>query len=80
MRARTENVGQALVTAFRAIEKANPDVLYGIFGSAAWTNKDKLPDAKLLDLIEHFSTRTLSNAVVPPDVFGQALGYIREYY
>ncbi|MFF5071993.1 type I restriction-modification system subunit M N-terminal domain-containing protein [Micromonospora olivasterospora] len=76
LRARTENVGQALVTAFRAIEKANPDVLYGIFGSAAWTNKDKLPDAKLRDLIEHFSSRTLSNAVVPPDVFGQAYEYL----
>ncbi|MBW4705280.1 SAM-dependent DNA methyltransferase [Micromonospora sp. RL09-050-HVF-A] len=76
VRARTQNVGQALVTAFRAIEKANPDVLYGIFGSAAWTNKDKLPDAKLRDLIEHFSTRTLSNAVVAPDVFGQAYEYL----
>jgi Type I restriction-modification system methyltransferase subunit len=76
VRARTENVGQALVTAFRAIEKANPDVLYGIFGSAAWTNKDKLPDAKLLDLIEHFSTKTLSNATVTPDVFGQAYEYL----
>ncbi len=76
VRARTENIGQALVTAFRAIEKVNPDVLYGIFGSAAWTNKDKLPDAKLRDLIEHFSTRTLSNAAVPPDVFGQAYEYL----
>ncbi|WFE34139.1 class I SAM-dependent DNA methyltransferase [Micromonospora sp. WMMD975] len=76
VRARTENIGQALVTAFRAIEKVNPDVLYGIFGSAAWTNKDKLPDAKLRDLIEHFSTRTLSNAVVAPDVFGQAYEYL----
>lgn len=76
VRARTENVGQALVNAFRAIEKTNPDVLYGIFGNAAWTNKDKLPDAKLLDLIEHFSTRTLSNATVTPDVFGQAYEYL----
>ncbi|QGN49848.1 N-6 DNA methylase [Micromonospora sp. WMMC415] len=76
VRVRTENVGHALVTAFRAIEKINPDVLYGIFGSAAWTNKDKLPDAKLRDLIEHFSTRTLSNAVVEPDVFGQAYEYL----
>ncbi|MGK5738918.1 N-6 DNA methylase [Micromonospora sp. URMC 103] len=76
VRARTENVGQALVTAFRAIEQANPAVLYGIFGNAAWTNKDKLPDAKLRDLIEHFSTKTLSNAVVAPDVFGQAYEYL----
>ena len=33
-------------TAFREIEKANPDTLYGIFGNANWTNKDKLPDAQ----------------------------------
>jgi type I restriction enzyme M protein len=76
VRARTANVGRALVTAFRAIEKANPDVLYGIFGNAVWTNKDKLPDAKLLDLIEHFSTKNLSNASVAPDVFGQAYEYL----
>jgi type I restriction enzyme M protein len=76
VRARTENVGQALVTAFREIEKANPDVLYGIFGNAAWTNKDKLPDAKLRDLIEHFATKNLSNASVAPDVFGQAYEYL----
>ena len=56
---RTENVGQALQNAIREIEKANPDTLYGIFGDANWTNKDRLPDRMLLDLIEHFSTKTL---------------------
>ncbi|SBW19231.1 DNA methyltransferase [Candidatus Protofrankia californiensis] len=76
VRERTENVGQALVTAFREIEKASPDTLYGIFGNAAWTNKDKLPDAKLRDLMEHFSTRPLTNAAVAPDVFGQAYEYL----
>lgn len=76
VRARAENIGQALVTAIREIEKANPDTLYGIFGNAAWTNKDKLPDAKLADLIEHFSTKPLTNASVPPDVFGQAYEYL----
>lgn len=76
VRNRTENIGTALQTAFRAIETANPDTLYGIFGSANWTNKDKLPDRKLADLIEHFSTRTLSNATVAPDVFGNAYEYL----
>lgn len=76
VRARTENVGQALVKAFRGIETANQDTLYGIFGNAPWTNKDKLPDARLLDLIEHFSTKALTNAAVPPDVFGQAYEYL----
>ncbi|MGV0992889.1 MAG: N-6 DNA methylase [Mycobacterium sp.] len=76
VRERTENIGQALVTAFREIEKTNPDTLYGIFGNAAWTNKDKLSDAKLADLIEHFSTKPLTNAAVPLDVFGQAYEYL----
>ncbi len=72
----TENIGTALQTAFREIEKANPETLYGIFGNANWTNKDKLPDRKLADLIEHFSTKTLSNANVAPDVFGNAYEYL----
>ncbi|SDL40957.1 class I SAM-dependent DNA methyltransferase [Arthrobacter sp. ok362] len=76
VRGHTENIGTALQTAFREIEKANPETLYGIFGNANWTNKDKLPDRKLADLIEHFSTKTLSNASVAPDVFGNAYEYL----
>ncbi|WP_267291836.1 type I restriction-modification system subunit M [Mycobacterium hackensackense] len=76
VRDHTENIGSALQTAFREIEKANPETLYGIFGNANWTNKDKLPDRKLADLIEHFSTKTLSNANVTPDVFGNAYEYL----
>jgi len=76
VRERTENIGQALVTALRAIEKVNPDTLYGIFGNAPWTNKEKLSDAKLSDLMEHFSTKPLTNAAVTPDVFGQAYEYL----
>ena len=33
---------------------ANPEKLYGIFGDAQWTNKDRLSDDTLKDLIEHF--------------------------
>lgn len=76
VREKTENIGTALQTAFREIEKANPETLFGIFGNANWTNKDKLPDRKLADLIEHFSTKTLSNANVAPDVFGNAYEYL----
>ncbi|MDQ4489817.1 class I SAM-dependent DNA methyltransferase [Sinomonas sp. ASV486] len=76
IRNRAENIGTALQTAFREIEKANPETLYGIFGNASWTNKDKLPDRKLANLIEHFSTKTLSNAAVAPDVFGNAYEYL----
>lgn len=76
VRNHTENIGSAIQTAFREIEKANPDTLYGILGNANWTNKDKLPDRKLADLIEHFSTKTLSNSAVAPDIFGNAYEYL----
>lgn len=76
VRMKTENVGTALQTAFREIEKANPETLFGIFGNANWTNKDKLPDRKLADLIEIFSTKTLGNSNVAPDVFGNAYEYL----
>src|SRR6267154_2031949 len=38
VRAVTSNVGTALQTAMRGIEKANPETLYGSFGDAQWTN------------------------------------------
>ncbi|MFP3339613.1 N-6 DNA methylase, partial [Micrococcus sp. SIMBA_131] len=34
------------------------------------------PDRKLADLIEHFSSKALTNAAVPPDVFGNAYEYL----
>lgn len=36
------NVGMAIQQAMYAIEQANSDYLYGIFGDAAWTNKNRL--------------------------------------
>ena len=64
VRKKTTNVGKALQRAMREIEKANPDTLYGIFGDAQWTNKDRLSDALLCDLVEHFSK--LHSAIKPP--------------
>src|SRR5579863_681050 len=76
VRARTENVGQAIQSALRSIEQANQNTLYGIFGDAPWTNKDRLSDALLRDLIEHFSALILTNANVPSDILGQAYEYL----
>jgi type I restriction enzyme M protein len=72
----TTNVGQALQKAMRGIERANPETLYGIFGDAAWSNKDRLPDSLLRDLMEHFSSITLGNAVAQADVLGQSYEYL----
>ena len=62
--------------AFRQIEKANSSKLQGIFGDGAWTNKNRLPDRLLKDLIEHFSTKTLSIANCPEDELGQGYEYL----
>jgi type I restriction enzyme M protein len=72
----TSNVGQALQKAMRGIEKANPETLYGIFGDAGWTNKDRLPDSLLRDLIEHFSRINLGNDSIETDVLGQSYEYL----
>ena len=70
------DVGQTLQQAMRAIETANPDKLFGIFGDAQWTNKDRLSDAMLRDLIEHFSTLELTVANLPEDELGQGYEYL----
>lgn len=72
----TVNIGQALQGAMRAIEQANPETLQGIFGDASWTNKERLSDAMLTNLIEHYSQHTLNLANVPDDKLGNAYEYL----
>ena len=76
VRETTVNVGMALQEAMRTIEQANPDTLYGIFGDASWTNKNRLSDETLTDLIEHYSQHKLDNASVPNDQLGNAYEYL----
>lgn len=72
----TTDVGRTIMQAMRAIEAANPDTLAGVFGDGDWGNKNLLPDATLNDLIEHFSTRTLSVANLPEDELGNGYEYL----
>lgn len=76
VRETTTNVGMALQDAMRQIEKANPDTLYGIFGDASWTNKDRLSDETLTNLIEHYSQHKLSLSNIPDDKLGNAYEYL----
>ncbi len=80
VRETTNNVGQAIEKAFRGIEQANQELLYGIFGDAQWSNKNKLSDRLLIDLIEHFSQYSLSNSLVEPDILGQAYEYLIKHF
>ncbi len=76
IRAATSDVGSTVLRAMRAIESANPDTLPGVFGDGDWGNKDLLPDSTLSDLIEHFSTRTLTIANLPEDELGNGYEYL----
>ena len=76
VRETTANVGLALQNAMRIIEQANPDTLHGIFGDASWTNKERLSDAMLTNLIEHYSQQQLNLSNVPDDKLGNAYEYL----
>jgi len=72
----TENVGLVIESAMRSIEQANPETLTGIFGDATWTNKNRLSDETLIDLIEYFSKYKLNLTNVPDDQLGDGYEYL----
>jgi len=76
VRTKASNLGAALQRAMREIEKATPNTLYGVFGDAQWTNKERLSDALLKDLIEHFSRISFGNKNAASDVLGDAYEYL----
>lgn len=76
VRETTTNVGVSIQHAMREIEKANPDTLDGIFGDASWTNKNRLSDATLINLLEHFSQHILNLDNVADDKLGNAYEYL----
>ena len=69
------NVGRSIARAMREIERSNPR-LNGVFGDAPWTNRDRLADATLKELIEHYSQVTLSLVNVPEDELGVAYEFL----
>lgn len=76
VRSITENVGLSIQRAMREIERANPDTLAEIFGDAPWTNKNRLSDETLRNLMEHLSSQKLSLSHVPQDELGNGYEYL----
>lgn len=76
VRKKTVDVGAALQKALNEIEKANFEMLHDVFGDAQWTNKRRMSDEKMLDLIEHFSQMNLSVDNVPHDIMGEGYEYL----
>ena len=71
-----ENIGASLMEAFRVVEDANGNSLTGVFGTAAWTNKNRISDKLMRGLLEHFGSLTLSLANCPEDELGQGYEYL----
>lgn len=76
IRSATTDIGKTIRAAMQHIETANPDTLPGVFGDGDWGNKNLLPDDTLADLVEHFSSRTLSIANLPEDELGNGYEYL----
>lgn len=79
VRAVGTNVGKAIVNAMAGIEKANSDTLAGVFSSfddATWTDKNKLDDQRLKNLIEHMSLVKVGNQNYPADIMGDSYEYL----
>ncbi len=70
------NVGTALFRAMQEIERANPETLYRVFGTADWSNREKFTDELIKDLIEGFSAIPLGNKSISTDVLGDAYEYL----
>lgn len=79
VRETSEDVGKAIVDAMMGIEQANPDTLAGLFSSfddANWTDKTKLDDERLKNLVEHMSSLPVGNRNYSADVMGDAYEYL----
>ena len=74
------NVGVRIQYAIREIESANRKYFDGIFGDVQWSNKEKLSDELLNNLIDHFSQYNLSNLSVSPDILGDAYEYLIKHF
>lgn len=75
----SQDVGKAIVKAMTGIEKANPDTLSGVFSSfddATWTDKNKLTDERLKNLIEHMSLIKVGNKNYSADIMGDSYEYL----
>lgn len=79
LRNASNDVGKIIVKAMNGIERANPETLSGVFSSfddVTWTDKTKLTDERLKNLIEHMSSIKVGNLNYNADVMGDAYEYL----
>ena len=79
IREKSENIGGAIVYAINKIERSNPRTLYGTFTNfdeANWTDKSKLSDERLKNLVEHMSKINLGNNSYSADILGDSYEFL----
>jgi type I restriction enzyme M protein len=78
VRSEPRTLGQALNNAMIAIERANAPKFDGILFNASvdFNAQETIPRSKLVDLINHFSSRAFDRTSVPDDIFGDAYEYL----
>lgn len=72
---RTDTIGPRIATALARLEQANPESLAGVFGDAAWGNRERLPESALVALVDGCDGIRLD----PDSVTHNALGHAYEY-
>ena len=75
----SKDVGKIIIQSMNGIERANPETLSGVFSSfddVTWTDKTKLTDERLKDLIEHMSSLKIGNRNYDADIMGDAYEYL----
>jgi type I restriction enzyme M protein len=73
---KTDNIGVRITNALGRIQLANPETLAGVFGDAAWGNKERLPESALIALLDGFSGIRLDPDSVSHDALGHAYEYL----
>ncbi len=79
IREKNSDIGSAIVNAMTKIERANSETLNSVFTSfddANWTDKTKLSDERLKDLVEHMSKLKVGNNNYSNDVMGVAYEFL----
>jgi type I restriction enzyme M protein len=74
--ARGENVGLELQNLLQKVEAANPTRLAQIFGNTSWADRDKIPEERLIRLIDHFGRHDLRPSKMSDDLMGGGYEYL----
>ena len=72
----SNNVGEKINDVFTKVTQANSPKLDGILDKIDFNDKDKLSDAAISDLVNHYNVHKLGNEFITGDMLGDAYEYL----